>query len=796
MRARGRARAHVRVFPELPEAAQNIFSAKPFPPRSGDFAIVAGGLPIYDDIECASELFQLPKAQEGVLDDVAKAGRIKFPGVLYVYASTLDEITRDVFPGTLNVLVGQPLLFGWHLAMYHALTTSEDAWIVRLWQAALTVTMHVVVNKSAEQLATDAMQAMDKMATVASAVDESWPSFALKVALATRSKSKVGDKLTLCVDAGIRYQRAALHRCMLAAATSYHDKINPSCHAAFLAFESKHGKAMLTKKWSNMNRLITLCSQEVDRAKAMWDDTTTSDLVIHVLEYASWCVSHAKYDLEDRGITVEWLDKSRDGTPGHVYLLLAKLQLKTHLASLVAELPSGSSTRADLLKVFEYFRGYACFQDTFDDEPTPPAQPGGAPTPAAQAQGQGPVLALEDANAEAEVVDVDKFERIKNLFSNKTAQALLDFLFDVFAGDHDQDLTKWCRGVGKGAVALLSWNDLDGEIKTKYLELNRQLGLHKSLISSSNAGAPPGPSSRSLKRALSTGGDTDGDESLCVDAREKEMKREREETWKNAQAARKRLVSFSVNKSTSSADIQKWMDSRHPTINHFKGEVGKSHRVFLFSAELFGNEQASDPWQHCSSTDSFEAVMEYICSQRGPHDTLMVFDGRIAGQTRRDLSKKMEGTRNSTEVWIIYLESSRFGRRVAWSPTNRELGWISFPQPLVQIAAKERVGVAKEWAPSTRTSTYERVPTAPWDSLPLISLEEKKTILGREPARTKNSVFECDRGIPLYWGERRALVGHVLLRRREVCHRLQPGERLRGSRLHGVGHRVPRHLPQ
>ena len=86
---------------------------------------------------------------------------------------------------------------------------------------------------------------------------------------------------------------------------------------------------------------------------------------------------------------------------------------------------------------------------------------------------------------------------------------------------------------------------------------------------------------------------------------------------------------------------------------------------------------------------------------------------------------------------------------------NRETGWISFPQPLVQIPAKEREGDAKEWATSTRTSTYERVPPAPWDSLPLISYEEKKSMLGRDPARTKPNIFECDRGLPLYWGERK-----------------------------------------
>ena len=147
---------------------------------------------------------------------------------------------------------------------------------------------------------------------------------------------------------------------------------------------------------------------------------------------------------------------------------------------MVAELPLGSSTRAEILKVFDNFRGYASFRKSFDSKP-------------------GDASTLADPAVEAGDEE-DKFDKIRSELGNKTSQALLDFLFDVFAGDHDEDLSKWCRYDGKGAVALLSWNTLEGDIKTTYQELTRQLGLHKSLISTSNAGAAPGQTSRSLKK--------------------------------------------------------------------------------------------------------------------------------------------------------------------------------------------------------------------------------------------------------------------------------------------------------
>ena len=176
------------------EASQNLFAVMPFPPESGDLAIVAGTTPTWDDIERASDLFQDPAHN---LDDVARAGRIKFPGMSHVYASTLDEIERDVFPGTLQVLVGHPLVYGWHIATFHALTTSQSLWIVRLWQAALTVTMHVVVNQSAELLAAKSMVAMDKLMTTAAAIDESWPSFARKAFLAMRATRNTSLKVLI-----------------------------------------------------------------------------------------------------------------------------------------------------------------------------------------------------------------------------------------------------------------------------------------------------------------------------------------------------------------------------------------------------------------------------------------------------------------------------------------------------------------------------------------------------------------------------------------------------------------------
>ena len=232
--------------------------------------------------------------------------------------------------------------------------------------------------------------------------------------------------------------------------------------------------------------------------------------------------------------------------------------------------------------------------------------------PALAGSGDAPTLATEDTTVE--VVDDDKFVQAKNKFSNKTAQSLLDFLFEVFEGSHDEELKTWLKNDKCGAIALMSYTTFEGKLKKTYKDLTSQLGLHKSLITTNIDGAAPGQTSRSLKRALST---DENQEGQCVDAREKELLQERDETWRKIQLMRRKYVNYTVNKSTTGDDIQKWMETRHPSVFKFTGEAGKSNRVFLFSAELFGAEQPEEPWKNCSSTDSFQPILDFICAQKG-----------------------------------------------------------------------------------------------------------------------------------------------------------------------------------
>ena len=69
----------------------------------------------------------------GEASGVAREDRIQFPLTLHVYASTLDELVKDAFPGNLRLLNGHLAIYGWYVAMAEALAAQSEKWAASLW---------------------------------------------------------------------------------------------------------------------------------------------------------------------------------------------------------------------------------------------------------------------------------------------------------------------------------------------------------------------------------------------------------------------------------------------------------------------------------------------------------------------------------------------------------------------------------------------------------------------------------------------------------------------------------------
>ena len=97
----------------------------------------------------------------------------------------------------------------------------------------------------------------------------------------------------------------------------------------------------------------------------------------------------------------------------------------------------------------------------------------------------------------------------------------------------------------------------------------------------------------------------------------------------------------------------------------FAGKCGVARRVFVLSADTFKLE-GDEPWWKLTDVPEkdLDAVMKFMLGQIGPFDILLFFDGRDPNN-RETMAKLVNRARHLSEVWIVYADEKRPGRRVA-----------------------------------------------------------------------------------------------------------------------------------
>ena len=732
------------------EAAGNLLWINPFPADSHD-DILSGDNNSWELVHSMADAFRFSRGASTPLQNksgtIAKEKRVMFPVSLAVWAPNAEFYTsRVTFPGTMKLVTGHVAVWGWYLAMYEALDAGNTEFVAVLWQAALTVTIQAHIIKERSSLAVLSMSISNTYFVNAKNLADTFPTFARKLHLALSGAStpcaqNATKRLEFCIDKNIRYNSQSVHRNLLFAALKYVEVVDDNAHELVMTIERKYGKDVLGGKWGNLNRLLVVCTKELDAGAKMWKGLTASDLVSHVMHYLIWGLQHDTIKPGD--ITMEFLDKDRHSNLGIIHRVLAKIQLIRQCDDMVRELPGETKTKTDLENLLTKFQGYNTYNTAFQTDS------------AASASTPGDADENPDASTLGEASDkTDPFEDLRNGLC-KTGIALLDVLFDFFACEYEKELGDLLKK-HTGAIALLNFSDLEDEAGKAWRDVVRQLGIHKATVSISEDGGPPSASHRSLKRVLTEEGVADEDD------REVEMKKERAEAWKNAQLNRKKLATVCHAPIKTAADIQKLFE-RQKAAFQFNGKAGESHRVFVFSCDTSGPE-GSEPWKNTSETKELSTWLEFMQNQKGPCDVLLSFDGRN-GVDRKTLAKEMEKTRNGCEVWVTYKSTKRLGRRVAWASDSREVGWISFPVPRTSIPIKERSEESAEWAESTHDSVYSGVAPVPWDGLPMISASDKARVFGMrisgstpdesEVTKPPSKIFDSDRGMPLYWAERK-----------------------------------------
>ena len=250
----------------------------------------------------------------------------------------------------MELVTGHVTLYAWYLAMCEALDCggrAGDEWVLALWQAALTASIHAEIITDISEVAVKSLKANNELWLLYKNCADSFPTFAknLEVVLRLWSNQTVLRRLQHVQEKGLRYNGGPIHRNMLLGAIKYVGVVDESTHAQFMKLERQFGKEVLTDKWNNMTRIMQLCGKAAEAASMWSDGTSTSALIALVVRYISWALEHE--EVRPSEVTVDWLDQKRDGTPGVVTLVMLKALLVSHIRSIAAELP----TREELLQV-------------------------------------------------------------------------------------------------------------------------------------------------------------------------------------------------------------------------------------------------------------------------------------------------------------------------------------------------------------------------------------------------------------------------------------------------------------
>ena len=136
---------------------------------------------------------------------------------------------------------------------------------------------------------------------------------------------------------------------------------------------------------------------------------------------------------------------------------------------------------------------------------------------------------------------------MKKKHKNKASHAVLDFCFDLLAMHFDSIMGDAIKAAG-GAMKDVLWAELKGLEDLR--EIFRLLQLHKTAMELQQSQPPP--ATRNLNRLASDTTDPQADE----------KRKERQEAWKQAQQARKKLVLMGTCRCSTKQELQNISRSR------------------------------------------------------------------------------------------------------------------------------------------------------------------------------------------------------------------------------------------
>ena len=733
------------------EASANLLWLNPFP--LGNVAQqIAGDAPQWRPLlEAVDKFMTLEAAIESSLASSqgtsGRAARLLFPITVPACCDDAADGGVTCVLGKFRVVAGHTYVWAWYLGMHRAMQAGDVACVAALWQMARTTTVHLRHGLKESQLATWSISHAEQARATEGVLGDSFPAFALKclavlgeMPLCHRGahSSDPADGLTVrkatskLLEAKVTFRGAKMNQTMANGVLIFRNTVDSGGLRMFADIENSHGREVMGLHYNKIVQLVQCCS-----AASKVVGIPAPELVEATLGALHFQLRQKLVSPEQ--VSVPWLvAEKREAKKqvskaarlesrgsGFVVKAIARHAFAQHLGLECADLKEKAGSQVDSIvsDVETLLRAVATYTQ-FESAFTPP----------------------EDTTEPQAFLEEYKDKHMKS----KLGREAVDLIYDVYGGEHDDMLAEHIKPDGEWAQ-VVDWHRCDIPAWT---EMARQLSLHGS-VSIDSSKPPSAARSRVLARSLSNASDE-------AKAEQKQKESERDKVWAAATTSRRKLVNFLTPRSSWKA---RDLDSAYEASSAFSWDGGKpteKHRVFLFSADLI--DESGNCWAKTMQWPAAlgEECVKFMKSKTGHCDLLVFCDGR-SRSSRQALERLNEDTRNMIDLWATYTASSRLGRRIAWGSDNKEMIFISFPVPRVQMPVKPRKdpkcgGVAGET--TTHDATYSGVAPMSWASMTLVTDADKEKILGVTAGTSKKpraKVFDTSFGQPLLWAERKTI---------------------------------------
>ena len=188
-------------------------------------------------------------------------GRLLFPCPLEAYC---DDETRDwqKMPSSLRLLGGQPIVFAWYVAAARALIASDDALLLKLWQAALTCTVRVQVTSTVTKLALSAVEASERYVRFAEMSDTFmlWAKKIQRIIDDIEGVKKLSSQVVAnqLHDMGVRYRGTPVTKSMILSVGNVHEMFDESSLDTLCKIDREFGRDVLSNSDSKLSRFMSV----------------------------------------------------------------------------------------------------------------------------------------------------------------------------------------------------------------------------------------------------------------------------------------------------------------------------------------------------------------------------------------------------------------------------------------------------------------------------------------------------------------------------------------------------------